>query len=115
MRAGMGYVANPYSRHENTLCRANFLGGIFEFPQRHLQTARELTRLRRRPQSPRHSLVQTSSNHALEIASRSMQRRLGYIEPACRRLERTALCDRDESADVRVGNLVFDRFRRLAT
>jgi hypothetical protein len=99
------------TRHENTLRRANVLDPVFEFAQRHLQPARELARLRGR----RHSLVQTSSNHALEIASRSMQRRLGYVEPACRRLERTAFRDCGESADMRVGDLVLHRLRRLAT
>src|SRR2546421_12824450 len=105
MRAGMGNVADPYSRQKDTLCGVNFLDPVFDFPQRHLQPARELTRLRGRRRSSRHSLVQASSNHALEIASRSMKRRLGYVEPARRSLERTAFCDRRECADMRVGNL----------
>src|SRR5215216_2988158 len=115
MRAGMGYVANPYSRHKHTLCGTKFLDPVFEFPQRHLQPARELTRLGGRSQSSRHSLVQTSSNNALKIASRSMKRRLRYPKPAGRSLERTAFCDRGEYANVGVGNLILHRPRGFAT
>ncbi len=55
------------------------------------------------------------ANGPLYVSDGPMQCRLGNAQLPRRRLERTALCDRDESADVRVGNLVFDRFRRLAT
>src|SRR5712672_3508958 len=115
MRAGMRYVADRYSRRENTLHRSNFVEAIFELPESDLQPARKLACLRGGRQSACHSLVQTSPNHALEIAGGSMQCRLGDIQLSCRRLERAALGNRGESADVRIGNLVLHRFRRLAT
>src|SRR5882724_10300054 len=115
MRAGMGDVTNRYSRGKNTPHRLNLVDAIFELPESDLESARELARLRGGHQSSRHSLVEASSDHALEIAGRSMKRRLGYVELARRRIEGTAFCDRGEGADVRIGSLVLHRFRRLAT
>src|SRR5262245_56978952 len=110
MCTGMRDVAERYSRREDTLHRSNLVDPVLELPESDLQPAGELARLRCGRQSACHPLVQAPSNDALEIASGSMQRRLGYIEPPRRRLERSAFCDRGESTDVRIGDLVLDRF-----
>src|SRR6516225_5674951 len=115
MRAGMRNVAERYARGKNTLRRPNFLDPVFELPASDLYPARELARLIGWRQSMRYALIQASANHALEIARRSMQRRLGYVEPARRRGERTAFRDRGQRADVRIRDLVLHRFRRLPT
>src|SRR5260370_3245404 len=105
MRAGMRYVAPRYSRRKNTLHRSNFVDPVFELPESDLQPARELACLRGGRQAACHSLVQASSNHTLEIASRSMKCRLGDVEPPRRRLERTAFRDPGARPDIRISNL----------
>src|SRR5437588_6170211 len=111
MRAGMRYVADRYSRGKNTLGGADFVDSIFKLGQGDLEPAREFARLRIGRQSARHSLIKAPANQPLEVARRSMQSRLGYVELSRRRFERTAFRDRGECADMRVGYLVFHRFR----
>jgi hypothetical protein len=114
MSSGIRYVADRDARRKNSLRCPNFLDPIFELPQRHLQAARKLASLAGRRLSARHPLVQASAHHALEIACRSVQGRLRYVQAARGCLERPAVCDRGKRTDVGIRDLVLHRLGGLA-
>src|SRR3954454_22760202 len=110
MRIRMSDVADGDARGDDALRGLHLVDAVLDFPQRDLETAGELAGLQGRRDAVHRALIERAPEHALEVARRAMQGGLGYRELARRPLERAAVRDRDQAADMRAGDLDLERF-----
>src|SRR4051794_32292385 len=114
MRIRMSDVADGDARGDDALRGLHLVDAVLDFPQRDLETAGELAGLQGRRDAAHRAPVERAPEHALEVARGAMQGRLRYLELARRPLEGAAIRDRDQAADMRAGDLDFQRLDGLA-
>jgi len=107
----MGDVADDDPGNEGATLGGNLVHAVFDLARGDLEATRQLGAGRSGGESLRGPPIQRAPQNALQGSRRPVQRRLGDLNSAGGFVQRDALRDGDQAADLRVGD--FPAFERV--